>query len=563
MAGRFSVETVFKAVDKMTAPVTRMQNKIGRFTRSVRKGLNNIERKTRDVRKGFMKLAKGAAIGAALLTAALVAVVNVGAEFEQTLVNAAAKFPGEIRKGTAAFKELENAARITGKTTEFTAVASAKALNFLAMAGFNAEQSIAALPGVVDLATVAQTDLQTATDIATDSLGAFGLATKDATQLGKNLARVNDAIALTSVRANTNIETMFEAIKEGAPVAVKAGASVETFLSLTGELANAGIKGTRAGTTLKNMFLSLSAPTAAASKTLKGLGVSTVDSEGNLKDINGILGTLNKSMAKLGTAQRAGVLKEIFGKIPIAGVNVLLTAGEKKLNAFRKELDRAAGSSKTMAAVMRDTFSGSMKELQSTVEGVGLNIFDLVKGPLGGLIESTTEWVRVNEDLITSNIEVFIISLIETFKFLRFIALGVMSAFKLLMVFGEKLGKSLFFVVKDIKNAWSGLKQFFVTLWDAIVIAFDNGVDKVLQLMTDFNPFDEIGKDLGKFIFDITSDSNVKQPALVNPSQQISRSIEEKNSRSTVTIKDETGRAELTEGSLKGSGLTLQPSGGF
>ncbi|MCK5601860.1 phage tail tape measure protein, partial [Candidatus Pacearchaeota archaeon] len=213
MAKRFSIEAVFKAVDKMSAPVSRMQNRIGKFTRKMDRGLRKVNK---SVGRFAQKMKKGALIvGAslAIIGAGLLNVINTGAQFDQTLVNAAAKFPGEIRKGTKEFILLEDAARQVGRTTEFTAIQSAEALNFLAMAGFNAEQSVKALPGVVDLATVAQSDLATATDIATDSLGAFGLMTKDAGKLGKNLARINDVIAKTSTTANTNIMQLFEAVK--------------------------------------------------------------------------------------------------------------------------------------------------------------------------------------------------------------------------------------------------------------------------------------------------------------------------------------------------------------
>jgi Phage-related minor tail protein. len=370
MSGRFSVEAVFKAVDRMTAPVTRMQNRVGRLTRSMGRGFDKLNRSVGNFTSSVKRSALAVTAAMVMSSAAMANVIGTGAQFEQTLVNAAAKFPGEIRKGTAAFQQLETAARRTGSTTEFSASQSAEALNFLAMAGFNAEASVAALPGVVDLATAAQVDLATATDVASDSLGAFGLMTKDATKLGANLARVNDVIARTTTSANTTVETLFETIKDGAPVATTAGATIETFAALAGELANAGIKGSKAGTTLKNMFLSLSAPGTGAAKILARLGVQTKDADGNMRDIVDILEDLNGSLDGLGTADRSGVLEGIFGKIPIAGVNVLLASGSDRLREYRKELEGASGASATMASVMRDTLQGRLNSLKSVVEGV-------------------------------------------------------------------------------------------------------------------------------------------------------------------------------------------------
>ena len=416
MAGRFSVEAVFKAVDRVTRPVSRMQNRVGKFTRSMSRGFNKLNRTVDKFSANVKRGAIATAAALAITAGAMANVLGAGVEFEQTLVNAAAKFPGEIRKGTKAFKELGAAAKEVGATTEFTATQSAQALNFLAMAGFNAESSITALPGVVDLATAAQVDLATATDIATDSLGAFNLITKDTEQLGKNLARVNDVIAKTATSANTTVEDLFEAFKEGGPVATTAGASIETFSALVGELANAGIKGGRAGTTLKNMFLKLASPTAKGAKLLKTFGVETADANGDMRDIVDIIGDLNKSLDGLGTAQRTGVLEGIFGRIPIAGVNILLASGAKKLDTFRKSLEGASGASGRMAAMMRDTTRGSLNALNSAVEGVKISIFDLSKGPLKDAIDKTTDWVRANNDLIAQNIGGFIADLITNFE---------------------------------------------------------------------------------------------------------------------------------------------------
>ena len=416
MAGRFSVEAVFKAVDRVTAPVSRMQNRVGKMTRSMGNGFDRLNRKVGKFADGIKKGALAVTAALALSSGAMANVISTGADFEQTLVAATAKFPRGIRRGTEAFERLEQAARKTGSATEFSASEAASALNFLAMAGFDAESAIVALPGVVDLATAAQVDLATATDVATDSLGAFGLMTNDATQLGRNLARVNDVIAKTTTSANTTVGSLFETIKDGGPVATTAGASLETFSALAGELANAGIKGSQAGTTLKNMFLSLSAPGSGAAKILKRLGVQTKDAKGDMRDIVDILHDLNGSLDGLGTAERSGVLEGIFGKIPIAGVNVLLASGSDRLREYRKELEGASGASSTMASVMRDTLQGRLNSLKSSVEGVKISIFSMTNGPLANAIDKTTEWVRANEQLIATNVGEFLANLINNFE---------------------------------------------------------------------------------------------------------------------------------------------------
>lgn len=399
---KFSLEAIIKAQDRFSRPIAKMQTNVARFTRSAQSGLKNVDAMAGKLASGIKAVGLAAVAAGTIGALGMANVVMTGMEFEQSLINASAKFPGEVKKGTDAFKKLEETAKRIGSETEFTSKAAAEGLNFLAMAGFNAEQSVAALPGVVDLATAAQIELGEASDMATDSLGAFGLMTQDAIQLGKNLARVNDVIAKTTTTANTDVVQMFEAIKDAGPVATSAGASIETFSALVGELANAGIKGSVAGTTLKNVFLRLAAPPTEAAKALDKLKVKTQDSAGNMRDVFDILEDIKKKTEGMGTATKSGVLNEIFGMRAIAGANVLLAAGSDKLRTYRGTLEAATDASKKMAATMRDSSLNDLKSFESAVEGVKIAIFDVVKGPLREILQSLTMWTRENKDVIAS-----------------------------------------------------------------------------------------------------------------------------------------------------------------
>lgn len=416
MATKYSIEAIFKAVDRISAPVSRMQNRIGKLTRKMEGGLKGVNRITGKVTAGLKKIGAVGAVAFAAAGTAAVNVIRVGADFQQTLVAAAAKFPGTIKKGTDAYARLEAAARQVGKTTEFTASQSAQALNYLAMAGFNVENAIAALPGVVDLATTSQMDLAEATDIASDTLGAFNLMSEDSVQLGKNLARVNDVMAKTANMANTSIAQMFEAVSEAGPVADTAGVSLEQFGAMVGILGSASIKGSKAGTTLKNVYLNLAAPAGEAAKVLKRLGVATQDQDGNMLDMFTILGRLNKSLAKYGSAQKSAYLKTIFGKIPIAGVNILLKAGERNLRDYSNAVEDSVGYNKLLADIMRDTVLGRLKGLGSAIESVKISLFSLTEGPLTDVLDRMIKWVRLNETLISTKIGEWLLWVADNFQ---------------------------------------------------------------------------------------------------------------------------------------------------
>lgn len=398
MGKAITLKTIYSAVDKFSAPLKKMAAASRGFGAKVATSMGKAERAIRRLnapmnkvtRKfgGMAALAGGLTLGIAVSQGAQAVV-----EFDKSLSAASAKF-GVFDRSSKAFTQLKDTAANIGATTEFTAGQAAQGLDFLAMAGFTAEQAMSALPGVVDLATAAQMDLSTATDIASDSLGAFNLMSKDSAQLQKNLARVNDVFAKTTSTANTNMEQMFESMKDGGPVATAAGASVETFATLTGELANAGIKGSKAGTTLKNMFTKLQAPTAGAAKMLTKLGVQTVDSSGNMRDIIDILGDLDNATKKLGSAEKTQIMDELFGARAIAGANVLLNAGADKLRNYRTELEGSAGASAKMAAHMRGGLSGIIASMKSAFESIAITIGEQFRPEIDAAIKSITGGAR-------------------------------------------------------------------------------------------------------------------------------------------------------------------------
>lgn len=454
MPKKLELKTIFKGVDRMTRPISRIQRRIKRFSNRAVKSMKRIRAATRAVAGAMGRVLKrgiqGATVALVALGAAAAKVIQIGAGFEKTLVSAAVKFPGKIRQGSEAFRELEDTARKAGAETEFTATQAAEGLNFLAMAGFNADQAIAALPGVIDLATASAVELSEASDMATDTLGAFGLMTDKTEQLGLNLARVNDVMAATTTSANTNMEQMFEAIKGGGPVVHAAGQSIETYASLVGTMADSGVKGEKAGVMLKNMFLRLQAPVGAAKGMIKKYAGNILDAKGDMIDIVEIMRRFEKSTGKLGKAQRAQIMNTIFGKRAIVGTSVLLEAGADKMDEYRDSIKAASGTSKEMAGVIRNTTGGSIDALKSVIESLIIDLFKLEDKGIKGVIDGMVKWIRENKKLIASKVGAFIKDLIKKFKEFRKWAKDVQLIEKLKDGFGL-LAKVIGFVVENIK----------------------------------------------------------------------------------------------------------------
>src|SRR5690606_23092297 len=177
---------------------------------------------------------------------------------------------------------LAETARQLGADTQYSAAQAAEGMTYLAMAGFNVQQTIAAMPGVLQLAASAQLDLATAADIATNILTGYGLAVEE-------LARVNDVLVSAMTGANTNLQQLGEAMKYAGPVASAAGLEFEEAAAAIALMGNAGIQGSMAGTSLRGAITRLLNPTRQVQDLIRELGLNTYDTNGNLVGMSEII----------------------------------------------------------------------------------------------------------------------------------------------------------------------------------------------------------------------------------------------------------------------------------
>lgn len=414
MAGKFSIEGAFSMSDRGSRVIGKIENRFDSMSRKIQaksaavaarmgrmfdaagKGFQAFKDKASEPLKaiggdlktmGTAAVAAGAAVGAGL-----VSVMKTGMDFEKTLLDAGNKFEPGIKKTSALYATLSKAAQDVGGATEFSSSQAAMALNDLAGAGFDAEAAVAGLPKVVDFATAASLDLASASEVAAKALGAYGLKSNDPAELAKNLEKVTNVLMKTDALSSTSVPALFEALKEGGPVARTAGASIEEFMAIAGELGQAGIEGSAAGTTLKNMFLAISSPTDEAAAAFTRFGIKTKDAQGNMRGAIDVLADLSKATGKLGTADKAAALESIFGKIPLAGVASVLDKTDT-MRESKTALENSGGQVALVAASKRQSTQGSWDNLTSGLEAVSLGIFEIVGGPMKSLIDSTTDWI--------------------------------------------------------------------------------------------------------------------------------------------------------------------------
>ncbi|MFG7941184.1 phage tail tape measure protein [Streptomyces cacaoi] len=314
------------------------------------------------------------------------------------------------------FSEMEALAKEMGSTTQYSASEAADAMGYMAMAGMKSKDITQALPGVLNLAAAGNLGLADAADIATNVLSGYGLKTKD-------LAHLNDVLAQTFTSTNTDMQMLGESFKYVGPVAASAGLSIEETAASIGMMGNAGIQGSEAGTALRGAIASLLKPTGDTEKTLKKLGVQVTDSNGKLKPMVDIVRQLEKSGAS--TAD----MMSIFGVEAGPAMQALVSQGSGALKSLTGDLKHSGGTAEKIAKTQMEGFNGSLKGLQSAVEGLLIAIAE------SGLLE----WATAFTDKLTSLVSHLTQTDSSMMRVATVVGLVVAAAGPLLIIIGKTI----------------------------------------------------------------------------------------------------------------------------
>jgi TP901 family phage tail tape measure protein len=416
MAGKkFSIEAVFSALDKLSAPVAKIKTKLGELGKGASSALKGANAAVDKGLAGLGKFSDAAGIAGVASVAglglALRQTIEEGADFERTMTFAAAQFPGMIKQGTKEFAALEQAARTVGDATEFSSSQAAEGLTLLATAGLSAEAAIGALPKVVNFATASKVEFADASDIALNSMSAFGLASENASENAANMSRTMDVLTRAAADSTTNVSELFEAIKMGGTVAKSSGMSLEQFIGYTEVLANVGIKGGEGGTAIRNMLLELGKPSTTAAKGMKALGVKLATTKSGAIDLTTTIGRFAKATAKMTKAQKIQALGNVFGARTIGPFMALMDAGPGKIDAFTKALEGAAGTTEGMSKLIGADALGQLRNFSSLIDGVKLDVFTAIRPVMLDIIKATSDWVTQNRELIKTKAGEWIVAL--------------------------------------------------------------------------------------------------------------------------------------------------------
>ncbi|HHU4099510.1 TPA: phage tail tape measure protein [Raoultella planticola] len=308
-------------------------------------------------------------------------------------------------KGDSRFIDLREQAKKLGAETAFSSSDAAQGQAFLAMAGFTPEAIKAALPGVLDAAIAGgalsgDISLGETADISASILNQFQLNAGD-------MDRVGDVLVGTFTRSSTSLRDLGETMKYTGPVAAGLGISLEKTAAMIGILASNGKRGSDAGTAIAASLTNLAAPSTAAQKALKELGVSVSTSAGKMRPIEDVLRDLYGSLKKYGQVDQVSFLKDIAGQEALVGLQALVrSAGEGGLQKLIAELGKVQGESAATAKKMSDNLGGDLSNLSSAWEGVRIQVEETTDGPLRSLVQwldetisRVTVWVKANPQL--------------------------------------------------------------------------------------------------------------------------------------------------------------------
>lgn len=362
--------------------------------------LRNLNQQQADIiKQGFAGVMKGIAVGAEAAAAALAAVgaamvniSNTGKDFDSAMSQVAATM-GKTAD-SAEYEKLSEAAKEMGSSTKYSATEAAEALNYLALAGYDADRAVEALPGILNLAQAGAMDLASASDMVTDTMSALGLASADAAENQKNMTELTDKMAVAAQKSNTSVAQLGEAFLTVGGTAKSLSGGVTEAATMLGVIADNGVKGAEGGTALRNIILSLTAPTEKAAGVMADLGLEVSDADGKMRPMVDILADLNGALEGMGDADKTAVLNEIFNKVDLKSVNALLSTTDERFEELAGYIDNSAGAAEKMAETMNDNLEGALTSVSSAFEGFQLDLYNKFSEPLKDSANLLAETIR-------------------------------------------------------------------------------------------------------------------------------------------------------------------------
>ena len=306
--------------------------------------------------------------------------IRVGSEFEAAMSKVSALSGA---RGSD-FDRLSKKAQELGASTQFSATQVAEGFQYMSLAGWDANTSLSAIEGVLNLAASAEMDLAQASDMVTDYLSAFGM---EASEAGK----MADMLAFAQANSNTSAQQLGEAYGNSAATLHAAGQEIDTVTAILEGMANQGLKGSEAGTALNGVMSQITQKMKDGKIQIGETAIAVQDQSGNFRDLVDILADVEDATDGMGSAEKSAALAAVFNRTSLAGVNLVLNEGVDNIKDYKDALNDSEGAAADMADTMNDNLQGDVKALNSALEGLGIVTYDAFNGPIRGIVQFATD----------------------------------------------------------------------------------------------------------------------------------------------------------------------------
>ena len=428
---RIKVNNYQAAVNKTEKELDQYENSL----KEVEEGTQDAGEAAEKAKEGFTVM-KGAL--ASLVADGIRATINALKDLAKETFDAGANFESAMSQVAAVsgasgddIDRLTAKAKEMGESTKFSATESAEAFNYMAMAGWKTEDMINGISGIMNLAAASGSDLATTSDIVTDALTAMGYSAADS-------GRLADVMAAASSNANTNVEMMGQTFQYAAPIVGALGYSMEDTAVAIGLMANAGIKGEKAGTALRSILTRLSAPPKECADAMEELGIEITNADGTMKPFETVIKDLRKSFDGLSESEQTQLAKAIAGQEAMSGLLAVVNAAPADFNKLTKAVEDSTGAAQEMADTMNDNVSGQITLLKSKIEGIMIKVFERASGSIRKSIDSISKTLDgVNWDKVADKAGKSIEKLVDLFAWILEHGNGIATTAK---VIGAGLG---------------------------------------------------------------------------------------------------------------------------
>lgn len=393
------------------------------------------------------------------------------------------------------FDALRDKAREMGAKTKFSASEAAEAMNYMAMAGWKTADMLSGIEGIMNLAAASGESLGTTSDIVTDALTAFGLTAADS-------AHFADVLAAASSNANTNVSMMGETFKYAAPIAGALGFTVEDTAEAIGLMANAGIKSTQAGTSLRTIMTNLSGEVKICGEAIGDVTIATTNADGSMRELSDILADCRVAFNGLSESEQAAAAESLVGKNAMSGFLALMNAAPADITKLSNAIANCDGTSQSMADTMQDNLGGQLTILKSQLEELAISFGDMLMPVIRSVVlclQTFVDWLN-NMDEGTRNVILGVGLFVAALGPVLIVIGKVISAVGTIMTIVPKIAG----VINVVKGAFAGLNAVMMANpIGLIIVAIATLVAAFIYLWNNCDEFRQFWIDLWEGIKEV------------------------------------------------------------